>query len=85
MEIENRNIVGSRQELMNVVTDNVQALSNPKELIHRHISADNDTVNMINEDMLKKIRLKNEFISQPTNLKLRSQWILMRSIMELKL
>ena len=32
-------------------------LSNPKELIHRLISAPhNDTVNLINEDMLKKIK-----------------------------
>nr|CAD2198835.1 unnamed protein product [Meloidogyne enterolobii] len=61
VEIESRNIVGSRQELMNFVTDNGQALSNPKELINRLILAPhNDTVDVINEDMLKKITTKEK-------------------------
>jgi len=59
VEIESRNLVGSRQELMNFISDNGQALSNPKELIHRLILAPhNDTVNVINEDMLKLIKTK---------------------------
>nr|CAD2200325.1 unnamed protein product [Meloidogyne enterolobii] len=59
VEIEGRNLVVSRQELMNFITDNGQALSNPKELINRLILAPhNDTVNVINEDILKMIKAK---------------------------
>ena len=39
VEIENRNIVGLRQELMNFVTDNGQALLNPRAHSQTYISA----------------------------------------------
>jgi hypothetical protein len=56
IRIPSKNIVHSRKELINFITDNGAALANPREMIERLILAPhNHTVETINEQMLQTV------------------------------